>query len=68
MNKNKIKCILCEKTFSKLMKQLHTCRCDSVCCNEHMHNHKCGYDYKELFRKQQGLTNVVITGTKIDKL
>jgi hypothetical protein len=64
---NKIKCILCEKTFSKLMKQIHTCRCDAVCCNEHMHNHNCEFDYKELFRKEQGGIERV-DGTKMEKL
>lgn len=64
---NKIKCILCEKKFSKLMKHIHTCRCNAVCCSQHMHNHNCDFDYKKLFN-EQSRNLVLVNGTKIEKL
>jgi hypothetical protein len=68
MNNKKIKCLICDKKFSSLMKQIHTCRCGSIFCNNHMHTHICSIDYIELNRKQQETTLINITAIKIDRL
>ena len=68
MTSKKIKCISCDKKFSMLMIQLHTCRCGSICCAEHMHNHGCVIDYVKLNRAQQESISVSAVPSKINKL
>jgi hypothetical protein len=68
MSSNKIKCISCNKKFLKIICEIHTCRCGSVCCSDHMHDHNCPVDYVELNRKQQEQSLITVVNDKIKKI
>ena len=60
---NNLRCEICKKKLSKLMIQLHTCKCKGIYCTEHKYIHNCSYDFKT-----NGNTVVKIIANKIDKI
>lgn len=47
-----MQCNTCKKKINMMLLDLHVCRCSNHYCNRHLHNHKCTFDYKNLFVEQ----------------
>lgn len=40
-------CKTCKRKVNKIMVDVYTCKCLSVYCPKHLHNHQCSFDHKK---------------------
>lgn len=62
-----MKCLICEKKLHKLMKDLHTCRCQGIYCRQHILDHSCSFDYKKMERENLSKTLPIVIPVKVEK-
>lgn len=61
------KCLSCNKKINMLLKDLHICRCKNFYCREHIIEHNCSFNYKQLFI-EQNKDLVEIKTEKVEKI
>ena len=40
------KCFKCNKKIKKYISDIYTCKCGSIFCPNHLHDHSCSFDHK----------------------
>ena len=45
-------CFVCKKNLKLSQLTIGKCKCQKVFCKNHIHNHKCDYNYKENHQSQ----------------
>ena len=45
-----VKCKKCGGKISKLMVNIHKCRCKGIYCKQHLHDHDCTFNYNKVFQ------------------
>jgi len=58
-----IKCLICGKKIKTIILDIYKCRCKSIYCVNHLHDHNCDFDYKKLLK-----INDEVINTKIMKI
>jgi hypothetical protein len=66
MSIGKQKCCECNKNVSVLDIITCKCRCGNIYCKNHRIDHKCSFDYKELYKETHKL--IKIDDNKLDKI
>ncbi len=66
-NKMSKSCLICKKKINKIYILIHTCRCNGIYCNDHLHNHHCSFDYKTEYQENMKKEMPVITKQKVIK-
>ena len=62
-----LRCKLCNKKLSIMLKDMYICRCSDYYCSIHKLEHNCTFDYKELFI-QQNKDLIEIKKSKVEKI
>ena len=62
------KCSLCDNKIHSLMIKIHTCRCEHIYCNKHMHSHDCTFNYQEVWQNKCDTLLPKVYAEKVKKL
>ncbi len=64
---NKIYCNSCDKKIKQIYKDIYTCKCLNIVCSNCNATHKCNYDYKKDFIKNNKL-QLINLNSKVEKI
>ena len=63
-----MKCDTCNKKIKLVEEMISKCKCGKHNCVSHRIDHKCEYDYKSEFQKQNITVMFPVVGEKLNKI